>query len=553
MNKYIGNYTSINIACSKRMIKNASSGGVVTTILINALEKEIIDAAIVIGMNEKRPYLHEVKIAKTKEEIIQAAGSKYVLIDFQDILKKIKENKDKKLAVIGLPCHIRILKKLKEKNVKLLIGLFCGYNMPLEATSFLLKRLNIKLKDIKELRYRGGEYPGGFFVKLKNGKTKTLPKHYYDFLNLMYVPKECLNCKDYTNELADVSVGDSWGYNNCSLMIIRNKIIKSLTNNIKINKISEKEFLKMHWHNIKHKKQGDSTMFKLIRIFLKTFKSISPIHLLGYFAKMRRIHKKQYWYDKKDSIFQRTKKEYQYITHSKWTLKEVGRHWDETTDYDDVNERTYSYFRRFIDGYNFCTIPDKSYILDVCSRTGNGSVYFHKKGKIKKVVCADVTEKMQKICYNNLTKEKIDFETNLFSSFPLDFPDNEFDAIICFETLEHIYPPDVFVQELGRVLKPGGELLLTCPNVLWEPIHWLAAIFNIHHSEGPHRFRRRKNILKMFELANLKIEKEKTTILIPGGPKFLIKFGEWFEKKFEKTLMPYLGLRRIFICRKKSI
>ena len=253
-----------------------------------------------------------------------------------------------------------------------------------------------------------------------------------------------------------------------------------------------------------------------------------------------------------DNIFQRTKKEYQYITRSKWTLEAVGRHWDETTDYDDINEKTYSYFRRFIDGYNLCAIPDKSYLLDVCSRTGNGSVYFHKKGKIKKVVCADVTKKMQKICFNNLTTEKINFKTNVFSSFPLDFPDNEFDAIICFETLEHIYPPETFVKELGRVLKPNGELLLTCPNVLWEPIHWLAAIFNIHHSEGPHRFRRRKNILKMFKSAGLKVEKEETAILVPGGPKFLIKLGEFIERKTKNSLMPFLGLRRIFVCRKIS-
>lgn len=252
-----------------------------------------------------------------------------------------------------------------------------------------------------------------------------------------------------------------------------------------------------------------------------------------------------------DNLFQRIKKEYHYITNKQWTLKEVGRHWDETTDYDDINEKTYSYFRRFIDGYNFCTIPDKSYVLDICSRTGNGSVYFHQRNKIKKIVCADVTEKMQIICSKNLTNYKIDFKTKLFSKFPFPFSDNEFEAIICFETLEHIYPPDVFIKELGRVLKPNGELLLTCPNVLWEPIHWLAAITGLHHSEGPHRFRRRKTILKMFEQAGLKVKRETTTILIPAGPKFLIKFGEWFEKKFEKTLMPLLGLRRIFICIKQ--
>jgi hypothetical protein len=55
----------------------------------------------------------------------------------------------------------------------------------------------------------------------------------------------------------------------------------------------------------------------------------------------------------------------------------------------------------------------------------------------------------------------------------------------------------------------------------------------------------------MFNKAGLKVKKEATTVFIPAGPKFLIKFGEWFEKKFEKTLMPWLGLRRIFICIKQ--
>lgn len=300
MKAHIGDYISINVACSKdkKIIEKASGGGVITSLLINALKNKIIDAAIVVGMNKEKPYIYEVKVAKKKKKIIQAAGSKYVLVDFRDILKKIEENRNKKLAVTALPCHTRAIRKLQEKghlkNIKLLIGLFCGYNMPLDATFFFLKRLKVKLGDIKELKYRGGKYPGGFYVKLKNGETKFLPKYYYDFLNLMYVPKGCLSCHDFTNELADVSVGDCYGYPNCSVMIIRDKIINDLIKNLKIKKITKKLFLKMHWHNIKHKKKGDSLLLKLIRKFLKTFKPVLPIHLLGKIAKIRRIYKKQY-------------------------------------------------------------------------------------------------------------------------------------------------------------------------------------------------------------------------------------------------------------------
>jgi SAM-dependent methyltransferase len=50
-------------------------------------------------------------------------------------------------------------------------------------------------------------------------------------------------------------------------------------------------------------------------------------------------------------------------------------------------------------------------------------------------------------------------------SFP--FLEKEFDSIICNQVLEHVFTPDSFLKELGRILKPGGMLLLTVPFV-WD-------------------------------------------------------------------------------------
>ena len=47
----------------------------------------------------------------------------------------------------------------------------------------------------------------------------------------------------------------------------------------------------------------------------------------------------------------------------------------------------------------------------------------------------------------------------------LPFPDNHFDLIICWETMEHFnFNPVGFVKEVRRVLKPGGIASLTVPN-----------------------------------------------------------------------------------------
>jgi SAM-dependent methyltransferase len=253
-------------------------------------------------------------------------------------------------------------------------------------------------------------------------------------------------------------------------------------------------------------------------------------------------------------LFQRIRGELRHWTRTEWSFADVGQHWDETEDYDEINEQTYSYSRRFIDGHRLSNLKPGSHILDFCARTGMGTAYFYKHGKVEAAVCADVSQGMGEICTQRLKEIGLaNFVWVQIHDYELPFEDQAFDAILCFETVEHFPFPARLIEEMGRITRPGGTLILTTPNVLWEPIHAFAAILKLHHSEGPHRFIPYKRLMRMIKTAGFEIENAETTVLIPAGPNALIRLGEWVERKTRRWLMPLVGLRRVIVARKPDI
>ncbi len=199
--------------------RDGASGGLVTGILVYLLKTGRIDGAVVIGMDPDHPWETRSMLATTEAEIRSASQSKYCIVPSMDVLAKIRRKKGS-FAVVGLPCQVHGLRKLEAvdpklaKKISYIFGLYCHYNMETAGYIDALEVSGIRLNDLAKFQFRGGGWPGGFFVVKKNGEKKALHKMpYSSILNIMfrlYGAERCFLCIDPTAELADLSFGDFW-------------------------------------------------------------------------------------------------------------------------------------------------------------------------------------------------------------------------------------------------------------------------------------------------------------------------------------------------------
>jgi ubiquinone/menaquinone biosynthesis C-methylase UbiE len=129
--------------------------------------------------------------------------------------------------------------------------------------------------------------------------------------------------------------------------------------------------------------------------------------------------------------------------------------------------------------------------LDVGCREGTQSMLLEKKGY--EVVSIDIEKNYKKCSIVDANKK-------------LPFKNDSFDLIWCSEVIEHLNNPQKVVKEFNRVIKPGGEIILTTPNsYFW--LFRIASIFGltpkkIQRKDHKHFFSK-KDMDKLFPKADI--------------------------------------------------
>jgi coenzyme F420 hydrogenase subunit beta len=197
----------------------STSGGLITALLLYALENKIITGALVTRWKKANPFEPESFIARTTEEIIDASKSKYCPVAANLALREIlQSDSGERFAVVGVACHIQgmrkaeLLNKTLQQKIILYFGLMCSHTNKFGIMGHIAKTFGIKKEDITHFNFRGQGWPGYLAIDLNNGDKKLIPlEKWVKFHELnFFTPDRCLLCSDFVAGLADFSFKDAW-------------------------------------------------------------------------------------------------------------------------------------------------------------------------------------------------------------------------------------------------------------------------------------------------------------------------------------------------------
>jgi coenzyme F420 hydrogenase subunit beta len=211
--RYLASY--IGHATDDATRYRSSSGGLVPALLVFALGKGLIDGALVTRMRIDKPLRPDPFIARTKEEILSATGSKYCPVAADVAVKEILRSPGR-YAVVGLPCHIQGIRKAEQEvkelreRIRYRISVACSLDYSFLGTERLLRAYGIMPESVERIDYRGRGWPGTLCVRLTDETERTVPlAEYYRRLG-PYSLRRCTLCSDMLGELSDLSCGDAW-------------------------------------------------------------------------------------------------------------------------------------------------------------------------------------------------------------------------------------------------------------------------------------------------------------------------------------------------------
>lgn len=118
-------------------------------------------------------------------------------------------------------------------------------------------------------------------------------------------------------------------------------------------------------------------------------------------------------------------------------------------------------------------------ILDMACGVGYGAYLLAKETDCKAITAVDINADAIEYGKAHYNSHKIRYFQE--DCLNISFPENTFDTIVSFETIEHIKEDFLLMQRFYSFLKPGGKLLLSTPNQTRMPFSPGSFPFHVRH------------------------------------------------------------------------
>lgn len=198
--------------------------GITTRIAERLLETGAVDAVLAMAPDPNDKWRPMPVLVTTPEGMAQCRGMRMGYAPLLALLEPAIAKGYKRLAVVGIPCQVYALRALeKELGLERLyvIGTPCSDNSTTERFHQFLELISEEPDSITYLEFRADYHVE---IRFTDGRVKAIPFLMLPLSQLPadFFPMTCRTCVDYTNVLADITVGYMGGQGE-QWLLVRNE------------------------------------------------------------------------------------------------------------------------------------------------------------------------------------------------------------------------------------------------------------------------------------------------------------------------------------------
>lgn len=212
-------------------LEGAQWTGITTRIAERLLETGAVDAVLTMAPDPVDKWKPKPVLITRAADMAACRGMRMGYAPLLALLEPARELGYKRIAVIGIPCQVYALRALEESlgfERVYVIGTPCSDNTTTAHFHEFLSLISVEPETITYLEFRADYHVE---IRYTDGRVKAIPFLMLPLSKLPsdFFPLTCRTCVDYTNVLADITVGYMGGEGQ-QWLIVRNTRGEELLN-----------------------------------------------------------------------------------------------------------------------------------------------------------------------------------------------------------------------------------------------------------------------------------------------------------------------------------